>query len=398
MNWLWMFARVTHDDGMHTAEARQPRIAIWGALAVLLAFFGWASVAELDEVTRAQGNVIPSSRTQLIQSQDGGVLEALLVQEGQWVSQGEVIARIDRTRALASYLETRATVAALTARKERLEAELLGREPVFSALVDLYPMHGSLQLELMQQRQSALGEELQALEVVRQLLQEELTLNLPLLESGDVSKTELLRLERQVAETFAQITNKRNAWFQDAQAELSEVHAQLSSLEQQLVQRRNFLDQTELVAPVNGIVKNINITTVGGVVRAGDDVMQIVPIEDDLLVEGKLNPRDIAHVHEGMRARVKIDAYDFTIYGDLPAELIFISADTMREDERQGEQPYYRVRVRTDGRRFSATPDRDLNIQPGMTATIELKTGRRTVLRYLTKPVVKTLAESMMER
>jgi adhesin transport system membrane fusion protein len=149
---------------------------------------------------------------------------------------------------------------------------------------------------------------------------------------------------------------------------------------------------------MRGVVKNVRITTQGGVIRAGEEVMQIVPLEDDLLIEAKVSPSDIAFISIGMNASVKIDAYDSTIYGDLPGTLIFLSADTLSENLKENEKPYYRTRVRTTGRQFSGRPDAEIDILPGMTATIELKTGRKTVLHYLLKPIVKTLSESLGER
>ena len=153
-----------------------------------------------------------------------------------------------------------------------------------------------------------------------------------------------------------------------------------------------------LRAPLRGVVKNVRITTQGGVVRAGDEVMQIVPLEDDLVIQARVSPTDIAFLRMGQTASVKIDAYDYTVYGDLSGKLTYISADTLSEELKQGESPYYRVMVKTDGRRFSARPNEQLDIQPGMTATIEVKTGERTVLKYLLKPVVKTLSQSLGER
>jgi len=230
------------------------------------------------------------------------------------------------------------------------------------------------------------------------LAQKELSMTEPLLKSGDVSLTDVLRLQRQVAELKSQITNRRNKYFQDAQAELSKAQEDLAGVQQNMAQRKSQVDLTELRAPVKGVVKNVRITTQGGVVRPGEEVMQIVPLEDDLVIQARVAPSDIAFIKVGQTATVKIDAYDYTIYGDLAGKLTYISADTLSEDLRQGEQPYYRVMVRTDGRRFSARPDETLDIQAGMTATIEVKTGQRTVLQYLLKPVVKTLSQSLGER
>jgi adhesin transport system membrane fusion protein len=230
------------------------------------------------------------------------------------------------------------------------------------------------------------------------LAEKELDMTSPLLKSGDVSFTEVLRLQRQVADLKAQMTNKNNRYFQDAQAELSKAQEDLAGVQQNLAQRKNQLDLTELRTPVRGVVKNVRITTQGGVVRAGEEVMQIVPLEDDLVIQAKVSPADIAFLKIGRVATIKIDAYDYTIYGDLQGKLTYISPDTLTEDLKQGEQPFFRVLVRTDGRRFSARPDEQLDIQPGMTASIEIKVGERSVLSYLLKPVVKTMSESLGER
>lgn len=373
-------------------------MVIWGSLAVVVVFLVWANLAEIDQISRASGSIIASSRTQVIQSQDGGILESLMVQEGDLVEAGQQLASIDSTRAEAAYLETRAAVAATSASVARLRAEALAEGIVFPDWLDDYPQILDGQRKLKLRRQEALVEELNALAGVKELLAEELAMNLPLLEAGDVSRTELLRLERQVAEIEAQITNKRNAWLQEVQSQLSEAEAELGASQQKMVQRKNILDQTKLLAPVKGIVKNVKITTIGGVIRPGEEVMNIVPVEDALLIEAKVNPQDIAFIKEGMDATVKIDAYDYTVYGDLSGQLVFISADTLNEDLKQNEVPYFRIRVRTEGRRFSASPDRELAIQVGMTAMVEIKTGSRTVWQYLSKPIVKTLRESMGER
>ena len=172
----------------------------------------------------------------------------------------------------------------------------------------------------------------------------------------------------------------------------------LAGVQQNLAQRKSQLQLTDLRAPVNGVVKNVRITTLGGVIRPGEEVMQIVPLEDDLVIQAKVSPSDIAFLKPGQDVRVKIDAYDYTVYGELSGKLTYISADTLSEDLRQGEQPYYRAQVRTTGRQFSGRPLETLEIQPGMTATIEVKTGQRTVFQYLTKPIIKTLSQSLGER
>jgi adhesin transport system membrane fusion protein len=379
-------------------DLRGSRLVLGATFICFAVFFTWAYFATLDEITRAPGTVISSSRTQVIQSQDGGTLEALLVKEGDTVEAGQLLARLERTRAQATFLETRAKAAGLSATSARLRAEVFGGQPQFAAETANYPDFRANQLALFAKRQDALSEELRAIAEMASLVSQELNMNLPLVKLGDVSRTEVLRLQRQVADLQSQATNKRNKYFQDAQAELNKVEEERAGTLQMMAQRKNLLDQTELISPMRGVVKNVRITTQGGVIRAGEEVMQIVPLEDDLLIEAKVSPTDIAFLGLNLNASVKIDAYDSTIYGELPGKLVFISADTLSENLQQNEKPYYRARVRTTGRQFSGRPNAHIDILPGMTATIEIKTGSKTVLQYLTKPIFKTLNESLGER
>ncbi len=396
--WFLESGEPGRDRRILARDLKRSRLTLWTTAFSLVVFVTWAYFAEIDQITRAPGQVIASQRSQVIQSQDGGTIEQLLVKDGDTVDRGQVLVRLERARSEASFLEARAKSAGLTATVARLRAEVFGGEPVFPPMLSNYPQFRENQLVLYHKRKAAIDEEVTALQNLLQLAQRELEMTQPLLKTGDVSRTEVLRLERQVAEVTSQITNKRNRYFQDAQAELSKALEDLAGIEQTMAQRMTQVDQTELRAPLHGVVKNVRITTRGGVIRPGEEVMQIVPLEDDLLIEARVMPADIAFIKPGLSATVKIDAYDYTIYGDLPGKLTYISPDTLTEDLRQGEQPYYRVRVRTDGRRFSGRPNEDLEIQPGMTATVEIRTGTNTVLKYLTKPVVKTLSEALRER
>ncbi|MEN9905486.1 MAG: Type secretion system rane fusion protein PrsE [Pseudomonadota bacterium] len=396
MKLFWFFQSSADQPGADTGGTA--RWVIWTTLLALAVFGWWANWAELDQVTRAPGSVIASSRTQVIQSQDGGTVEAMLVKEGDVVEAGQLLVKLDRTKAETAYLEARAKAAGLGAAVARLHAEIGDRDPVFKPELKYYPEFRENQLLLLRKRRSAISEEISALQGMLVYAQKELDITQPLLKSGDVSQTDVLRLQRQVADLKAQISNKRNKYLQDTQAELAKAEEDLAGVSQNLAQRKAALEQTSLNAPLKGVVKNVRITTIGGVLRPGDEVMQIVPLEDDLVIEARVKPADIAFLKPGLAASVKIDAYDYTIYGDLSGKLTYISADTLSENLRQGEEPYYRVQVRTEGRRFSARPDADIGIQPGMTATVEIKTGQRTVLQYLTKPITKTLSESLGER
>ena len=374
-------------------------ITLWIVTIGLGALLAWAYVSEIDQVTRATGQVIASSRSQIIQASDGGVLIDLRVKEGVKVKQGDLLARLDSTKVKAAFLETEARCAGLQAQVARLRAEVLNQKPAFDPeLKRRYADFVDNQTILYQRRREALDAEIRIYKESLDLVQRELEMNLPLLGAGDVSQTEILKLRRQASELQGQMTNRRNKYFQDTQAELAKAEEDLAGANQVLAQRKNQYEQTELFAPVDGVVKNVRITTKGGVVRAGEEVMQIVPLDDDLLVEAKLKPADIAFVKRGLPAQVKIDAYDYTIFGALNGTVTYISADTLDENLRQGEMPYYRVQVRTTGKSLKNRPEELMEIQPGMTATVEIKTGVNTVLKYITKPLVKTFSESFGER
>lgn len=390
--------RIEHIGPAHSDGSSGIRMGIWGSLVALGLFVGWAYQAEIDQITRGQGQIIASSRTQIIQAPDGGVIEELLVREGASVDRGELLARLDKTKVEAGFREAESRVAALSATVSRLRAEVFGGAPSFHEESEQFPLFRRNQLDLLNKRQGGLRQEKQALERMRTLALKELNMTEPLLASGDVSMADVLRLQRQVADLEGQITNRQNKYLQEAQAELNKAEEELSAARQNLVQRKDQLANTELRAPLNGTVKNVRITTRGGVLRPGDELMQIVPEEDNLIVEAKVRPSDIAFLAPGLDVTVKIDAYDFTIYGSLDGTLTYLSPDTLSEDLKQGEQAYYRVQVKTDAARFNQRNGKDLALQPGMTATIEVKTGRNTVLKYMVKPIVKTLSESMGER
>ena len=376
----------------------QPSLVLWLILFVLIVFIVWASFSKIDQIARAQGQVIASSRTQIIQSSDGGVIEEMLVKEGDAVKKGDVLVKLDKTKVEASYLETKSKWAALKAQHARLNAEISNTPPKFPPELKAYPQFRENQLLLLKKRKNAIEQDIHNLEQMASLSKRELKLSMPLLKTGDISMSEIIKLQKQVGDFESQITNKRNKYLQDIQAELSKVGEDLSSTEQLLTQRKDQLDHMELKAPGNGIVKNVRITTLGGVIKPSEEVMQIVPIEDNLVVEAKVKPSDVAFLKTGLITNVKIDAYDYTVYGALKGKLIFISPDTISEDLKQGELAYYRIQVQTEGKKFTGRPDQSLEIQPGMTATVEIKIGENTVLNYLMKPVIKTLNESLKEK
>lgn len=359
----------------------------------------WASFFEIEQTTRAQGQIIPISRSQIIQSFDGGVLEELLVREGDKVERDQVLAKLNKSRAQSSLQETKAKAAALSGAVSRLRAEVYGKKLIFDDLVKEYPEFRSNQIILFEKRQKAINDELSALKAQAELAKTELNMTEPLLKTGDVSIVEVIKLKRQVNDIEGQIANKKNKYFQDAQAELSKSEEELTGTLEILTQKKEQLERVELRSPMAGTVKNIRITTLGGVIKAGEEVMQVIPLGDDLMIEAKVRPSDIGFLKLGLPAIVKIDAYDYSIYGVLKGQVTFISPDTLSEETKTtSDQTYYRVQIQTKGTKFSGKPNEKLEIQPGMIATAEIITGQRTVLSYLTKPITKTISESMRER
>lgn len=379
-------------------ETNTGRILIWSSAVAIIGFLIWADWAELDQITRASGQVIASSRNQVIQVPEGGVLSELPVKEGALVKRGQLLARFDKTKAEAGYLESAAKAAALKATVARLNAEVFGGKPKFPPDLEGYPEFRENQLALFNKRRSAVNEEVNALEQSKVLIKEELDMNIPLVKTGDVSRSEILKLRRQVVDIQAQITNRRNKYLQDSQAELSKAQEDLAGVLQIVAQRNEQLGFTEVHSPMDGIVRSVRITTLGGVARPGDEIMQIVPMDGDLIVEAKVTPADIAFIKPGLPATVKLDAYDYSIYGALKGEVSYISADTLNEDNRNNEQPYYRVQIKIREQNLVSKKQERIEIQPGMTALVEIKTGQKSVLQYLTKPITKTLNESMGER
>lgn len=378
-----------------------PRRARWTLRVVcagFIALLAWASVAKIDQVTRAQAQIIAAARTQVVQAPDGGVITVLHVKEGDTVTAGQLLVTLQKERAVAAVDDSNAKVAALRITLTRLQAEVYGKPLVFADELKAYPDYIRNQTDLYTKRQTAIQEDLRALASMLELAQAELKINRELEATGDVSKAEILRLQRGVADLNAQINNRRNKYFQDAQAEMTKAQEDLSTQSEQLRDRSQVLEHTELTAPADGIVNNVKISTVGGVVRPGDTVLELLPTGGDLIAEAKVMPADIGFVAVGQDASVKLDAYDSSIYGALHGKVSYISPDVLTEETRQGPLMYYRVRIRITASEFEGRKAQEIHLRPGLTATVDIKAMERTVLSYLTKPIAKTFTESMGER
>lgn len=373
------------------------RIIIWGALVGIIILIVWAYFAQIDQVTRATGTIIASARTQDIQAVEGGVLTEILVGEGEDVKKGQLLVTLEEERAQAAVANAGSKIAALKAKLARLEAEIFEQPLRFPDDIKNYSEYIENQTQLYNRRRQAIDQDVSSLQKMMVLAQQELSMNEPLLTYGDVSQADVIKLRRQVAEIQAQITNKRNKYFEEAQLEMTKAQEDLDTELEQLRDHSQVLEEKNLFAPTDGKVKNILVTTIGGVVKPGEIIMEVLPTSSDLIVEAKVSPADIAYVKEQQVASVKLDAYDYSIFGAMNGNVVYISPDTLMEQTPKGEEPYYRVQIKITGAEFTGRRD-EIVIKPGMTASVDIKAQQRSVLSYLTKPITKTLSEGLGER
>lgn len=378
-------------------QVNRSRLSIWIALVGIIVLITWASFAKINQVTRAQATVIASARTQEIQASEGGVLTELAVVEGEEVKRGQLLVVLEEERAKAALDNSASKTAALKTKLTRLNAEIFETDLVFSDDVKNYPEYVQNQTALYNRRRQAINEDVSSLQRILVLAKQELSMNEPLLVYGDVSQADVIKLRRQVADIEAQISNKRNKYFEEAQSEMTKTQEELDAELEQLRDHAQVLQEKRLMAPTEGKVKNINVTTIGGVVKPGEIIMQILPTSSDLVVEAKVSTADIAYIKKGQDATVKLDAYDYSIFGAMDGKVSYISPDTLMEQTAQGEEPYYRVLIVITGSEFDGRQD-EIVIKPGMTASVDIKARERTVLSYLTKPITKTLSEGLGER
>jgi adhesin transport system membrane fusion protein len=403
--WFDGSAEGSHHTARRIERLQQAHRGRHGPLLIVLvlaigAFLVWASVFQIDEVARSRGEVITGSRVQIIQSVDGGVLNELLVREGDRVRPGQVLARLDQTRFAATVGEINARLFALKAKVARLRAEVVGRNKLTfpHSLEAQAPDITKVERALFEQRRTGLSEELGTLQVAVDLATRELTLVKRLYDNGDASGSEQLRAERSLNEAEAALVNRRNRFLEDARLELTKAEDEIAQNEQLLIRRLEEQTNSVFTAIVPGIVKNIRITTVGGVLAPGEELMQIVPVEDELLIECRVSPADIARVAPGLVANIRFDPFDYTIYGAVRGAVVYVSADTLKEQSDQRTQVYYRVHVKPESSPARTTTGRILEIVPGMTAQVDIRTGQRSLMDVLLKPLRKTLNESFGER
>ena len=358
----------------------------------------WMDNTTIPQLARSPGQVIAEQRTQIIQAANDGVVERIPVREGDQVKKGDLLMQLDASQAEAAVRDSAGRVAALKATLARLQAEVFQRPLEFDASLDAYPAFIKNQRDLYERRQRAFKEEISTLRTMLGDVDKELEMSLPLLATGDIAQTEILRLRRSKSELEGTMTNRQNKFFQDAQADMTKVEEDLSTQQQVLVDRSTNLERMQMYAPSDGLVRNLRMTTLGGRVRPGDVVMELFPTSSELIVEGKLKPSDLNHVVPGQVATVKLDSFDYSIYGILDGKVIYISPDALSEAVAGQEHIYYRVHVSINKEQMPSFHHKKIQINPGMTAQIEIRTGQMSVLSYLTKPLIKTLSESFSER
>ncbi|ANB26348.1 secretion protein HylD [Alteromonas stellipolaris] len=413
------------------AKAKRLLYSVAVALLILLI---WAYFAEIDEVAKGEGKVIPSKQLQVLQSYDGGIVQDILVSEGQQVQKGDVLLRVDPTRYISSLEENTTQFAALAAKVQRLSAlthntrlafspDLVEQAPKIvenerklfeSNLAELNEVAAGSDSRIQQRKQDVEQERanLYQYKSVLSLTEKELGVTKPLLASGAVSEIEILRLERQIVElegniAMSQVAIERglstieeeviskeesrlkliNRWNQ----ELTDAVGEMATLQQSQTTLEDVVSQAELRSPINGTVQRLLINTVGGVITPGSAVIELIPQDDQLIVEAKVSPKDIAFIRGGQKAILKFSAYDFTIYGGMDAEVKHISADAITNEK---DETYFLVRLETK----RTIADAPLDIMPGMIVQVDILTGKKTVLNYILSPLFTVTSSALRER
>ncbi|OOF37853.1 hemolysin secretion protein D [Rodentibacter rarus] len=367
----------------------------------LVTFVIWAYFSPLEEVTRGQGSVIPSSREQIVQSLDPGIIQEMKVKEGDIVEKGQVLLTLDDTRSSAILRESEAKVQNLRAVVARLQAESADKPLVFAD--DIPEDVISRETAAYNARRKAMLDAVEGLTQSKALLDQEIAITQPMVKKGVVSQVELLRMQRQSSDFAQQIAERRNRYSADANNELVQAESELAQARENMAMRADPVERSQIKAPLRGVVKNIRINTVGGVVQAGQDILEIVPLDDTLLVQAYISPKDVAFIRPGQPALVKISAYDYSIYGGLEGKVTLISPDTLQDERRRSElnlnadQAYYRILIETQGTSITDSKGQKLDITPGMTATVDIKTGEKTVFQYLIKPITR-MKQALQER
>lgn len=379
-------------------EPPLPKVSlfIWIICLGLVTLLLWAWFFKLEEVSTGTGKVVPSSKEQTIQSLEGGILTKLNVREGEIVTQGQILAQLDPTRLESNVGESASLLMSSRATSARLRAEVNGTPLSFPQEVLKDTKLVKEETALYHSRRANLDESIAGLRQALSLIEQELSMTEPLVAKGAASEVEVLRLKREANNLRNQMNDIRNQYYVKSREELSKANTDVETQQQVVRGKSDTLSRTVFKAPMRGIVKEIDVMTIGGVIPQNGKLMTIVPLDKQLLIEARISPRDIAFIHPGQEALVKVTAYDYSIYGGLKGKVTTISPDTIRDEVKQ-DQFYYRVYIRTNTDKLTNKAGKQFSITPGMVATVDIKTGQKSVLDYLIKPFNKA-QEALRER
>ena len=366
-------------------------------LAFVACFVAWAAWAEVDEITRADGRIVPDGKEQVIASLEPGLLGELMVKEGQTVKQGQALLRLDPTRMAAAQNEGELKSASLSATAARLRAEANGTPLKFPDSIRQAKALMAAETEAFESRRRLLDESVAGINRSVALVQRELEMARRMAAQGLMSDVEVMRLTRQTSELAQQRAERINRFRQEAASELVKVQNDLALLQEQRVVRDDQMQRTVLTSPVDGVVKSIKINTLGGVVASGAAIMEIAPMGGRLLIEARVKPRDVGFVAVGQKAEVKLAGYDYNVFGGLHGRVEFISPDALGDADKGAEATYYRTLVVSEKSTLKPRLGQALPLIPGMAASVEIKTGQRSVLSYLLRPMLKS-REALRER
>jgi membrane fusion protein, adhesin transport system len=380
-------------DEAFAEKQRGPSRTIWIIALVAVVFVLWAAFAWVDEIVHAQGEVVSSSRPQIIQNLEGGILAELDVAEGDLVQPGQTLARLYGTQYQAAVDDYSDQIATLEIRRQRLDAEIHGEAgfDVPAALANRVPEVVASEKALLTARLSDYNARVEGAKAVLEQTSQEMKLLEKMYKQDVAPLIEVTRARKTNSDAKNRLSEAETTTKMERATDFSKVESDLAQLRQKLKLAQDQLSRTTLVAPMLGIVNKLSITTIGGVVRPGEEILQLIPVDEDLFIEARVKPRDIASLREGLDATIKLTAYDYTIYGTLKAKVTFISADTFKDERARSADgdPHYKVTLAV-GRGQLTERQKGLEIRPGMQADVELETGGKTILTYLTKPLYKS--------
>ena len=378
-----------------------PLVIIFSALfVVIIPLLIWANFAEIEQRSSTRGIVIAADKTQKIQAPIDGVVDSIMVKEGVKVKKGEVLIVLEKEQNQASLDAAASKVASLKAKLKRLKAETHSEDLNYPVgfLQNDYQEFITTQQNLFLLRKKSLEDETSSLVSALMLKEEEFASNQSLVESGDIGRNKILKIDREIVDLKGKILNIKNKFFQAAQEEMTKTAEELSIRKEMLTEKKVTLNRSEIISHMDAIVKEIIITTKGAKVRPGDVILELVPLGQELIIEAKLKPTDISFIKKGQRASVKLDTYDFSIYGSFDGKVEYISPDTIIEKTSRGDEYFFKVLISLDHSDLFTKKGTAINVTTGMGAQVDIITGSRTVLHYLTKPVIKVLDESFTER